>query len=155
MSEVHSIGIADVKVVTSPDKVRTVLGSCIGVALFDRVAKVGGMAHVMLPSSALGHGDKGKFADTAVDWLLEDVLKAGCKKSRLKAKITGGASMFGKTVDNGIGEKNIRAVKERLAHHSIQLLAEAVGGLKGRKMLLDPATGQVEVQFIGAQPEVI
>lgn len=155
MSETHSIGIADVKVVASPDKVRTVLGSCVGVALFDRVAKVGGMAHVMLPSSALGQGDKGKFADTAVDILLDDVIKAGCKKDRLKAKITGGASMFGKKVDNGIGERNIQAVKERLAHHSIQLLAEDVGGLKGRKMLLDPATGQVEVQIIGAQPEVI
>lgn len=155
MSVIHSIGIADVKVVASPDKIRTVLGSCIGVALFDRVAKVGGMAHVILPSSAHGHGDKGKFADTAVDWLLEDVLKAGCVKGRLKAKITGGASMFGKKVDAGIGERNIQAVKERLSHHSIQLLAEAVGGLKGRKMLLDPATGQVEVSIIGAQPEVI
>lgn len=155
MSKIHSIGIADVMVVTSPDKVRTVLGSCIGIALFDNVAKIGGMAHVMLPSSTLGHGDKGKFADTAVDWLLGDVLNAGCKKDRLKAKIAGGASMFGKTVDNGIGEKNIEAVKERLAHHSIQITAEALGGLKGRKMLLDPATGEVHVQIIGAQPEVI
>jgi len=155
MSEIHSIGIADVKVVKSPEKVRTVLGSCIGVALLDRVAKIGGMAHVMLPSSTLGTGDKGKFADTAVDWLLEDLLKAGCQKKRLVAKISGGASMFGAHVDNGIGEKNIKAVKERLTHHSIRLAAEVTGGQKGRKMMLDPATGQVQVQIIGAEPEVI
>ncbi|MCG8408372.1 MAG: chemotaxis protein CheD [Phycisphaerales bacterium] len=151
----HTIGIAGVKVVKSPEKIRTVLGSCIGVALYDRVAKIGGMAHVMLPSSSLGKGDKGKFADTAVDWLLDDVLKAGADKKRVTAKITGGASMFGTQVDSGIGDKNAKAVKDRLSHHSVRLAAEDIGGTKGRKMQLDPGTGQVEVQVIGADPKVI
>jgi chemotaxis protein CheD len=155
MSVTHTIGIAGVRVVGEPDKIRTVLGSCVGIALFDRVARIGGLAHVMLPSSAHGHGDRGKFADTAVDWLLEDLLKAGASKQRLAAKISGGASMFGGNVDNGIGEKNVVAVRQRLAHHSIRLLAEDVGGQKGRKMMLDPATGNVEVQIIGADPRVI
>lgn len=155
MSVIHTIGIAGVKVVHAPEKIRTVLGSCVGVALFDRVSKVGGLAHVMLPSSNLGHGDPGKFADTAVDLLLEEAIKAGCDKKRVTAKISGGASMFGSNVDNGIGEKNIRAVKERLSHHGVRLAAEEVGGLKGRKMTLDPATGVVEVQVIGAELTVI
>ena len=155
MSATHTIGIADVMAVAAPEKVRTVLGSCVGVAIYDRVAKVGGLAHVILPDSAMGKGDRGKFADTAVDWLLESVLAAGADASRVAAKIGGGASMFGEHVDNGIGEKNIRAVKQRLAKHCIRLVAEDVGGLKGRRMMLDPATGSVEVQTIGDEVRML
>lgn len=155
MSMTHSIGIAGLKVIVAPDKVRTVLGSCVGIALFDRVAKVGGMAHVILPSSEQGTGDRGKFADTALDWLLDELVKAGAVKDRVKAKIAGGAMMFGSNVRSGIGERNIEAVKNRLHHHAIPLSAEAVGGEKGRRMTLDPATGSVEVQIIGEEPQVI
>ncbi len=155
MSETHSIGIAGVRVVSHPDTIRTTLGSCIGVAIYDRVAKVGGMAHVMLPSSEGCKGDPGKFADTAVDWLVQEALDHGCLKKRVAAKITGGASMFGPTTDNGLGERNIRAVKERLSHHAIRVVAEDVGGQKGRRMMLDPSTGAVQVQVIGEEPAVI
>ena len=155
MPATHTIGIAGLKVVQAPERVRTVLGSCVGVALYDQTGSTGGLAHVILPSSQHGQGDRGKFADTAVDWLLDEVLQAGAVRPRLAAKICGGASMFGKHVDNGIGERNIQAVKQRLSHHGIYLAAEAVGGLKGRKMTLDPATGQVEVQTIGAEPETL
>jgi chemotaxis protein CheD len=155
MSVVHSIGIAGLKVVRAPDMVRTVLGSCVGVALFDCAAKVGGMVHVILPCSKQGQGDKGKFADTAVDWLVDEVIRDGALRQRLTAKIGGGASMFGAHVDNGIGARNIQAVRERLAHHHIRLAAEAVGGLKGRKMTLDPTSGKVEIQLIGASPEIL
>ncbi len=155
MPEVHRIGIAGIKVVVHPDKIRTTLGSCVGIALYDRVAKTGGMAHVMLPTSDGCKGDKGKFADTAVDALLEDAVKAGCQASRLAAKLAGGASMFGPASDNGLGERNIKAVRERLAKHSIRIVAEDVGGVKGRKMLLDPSTGAVEVQIIGCEASTI
>ncbi len=155
MSETHSIGIADLKVISHPDKVRTTLGSCIGVALYDRVCKKGGMAHVMLPSSQGCHGDKGKFADTAVDWLVNEVLAAGCDPKRLSAKIAGGASMFGPTADNGLGERNAVAVKERLRKHNVRLVAEHIGGQKGRRMMLSPNTGEVQVQIIGEEPCLI
>jgi len=152
MSTTHSIGIAEIRVVVAPDKVRTTLGSCIGVALFDRSAHIGGMAHVLLPSSEGGKGDRGKFADTAVDWLLEEVLKVGDAKPRLAAKIAGGAAMFGPNADNGLGERNAEALRKQLASHGIRVAAQEVGGQKGRRMLLDPSTGVVEIQVIGAQP---
>lgn len=155
MGEIHAIGIAGVKVVQSPDSIRTTLGSCIGVAVYDRSAKTGGLAHIMLPSSEGGHGDRGKFADTAVDWLVEEALRAGCVKKRLAAKLAGGASMFGPTVDNGLGERNVRAVRDRLAAHMIRIAAENVGGQKGRRMSLDPATGEVRVQSIGEEVVII
>ncbi len=152
MVETTQVGIAEIKVVQQPGQVRTTLGSCIGIALYDRVAQIGGLAHVMLPSSEGCQGDRGKFADTAVDGLLEELIKAGGVKGRIAAKITGGASMFGPVVDNGLGKKNAEAVKERLAHHGIRLVAQDVGGRKGRKMVLDPTTGDVHVQIIGSDP---
>lgn len=155
MGETHNIGIAEIKIAKCPDKLRTVLGSCVGVAIFDRISKVGGIAHVMLPDSSIGRGDKGKFADTAVDALVEDIARAGGQLKRLVAKISGGASMFGANVDKGIGERNIVAVKDRLKMHTIRLAAEDVGGTKGRRMILDPASGEVTVQIIGAEPAVI
>lgn len=155
MGEILNIGIAEIKVAHCPDSLRTVLGSCVGVAVFDRVAKVGGIAHVMLPDSSMGKGAKGKFADTAVEALIEDVLMAGGQKPRLAAKISGGASMFGAKVDNGIGDRNIKAVKERLAKFGIRLVSEDVGGQKGRRMMLDPKTCDVTVQIIGSDPVTI
>lgn len=151
----HSIGIAGMKVIAAPDHIRTVLGSCIGVAMYDRTAKIGGMAHVILPDSTEGSGAPGKFADTAVDLLLEELLKAGAVKKRVAAKITGGAAMFGGESESGLGTRNEQAVLDRLRHHAIRLVSKAVGGTKGRKVILNPATGDVKVEIIGQKPQII
>lgn len=154
-ANVRTIGIAEIGTVTAPDCIRTVLGSCIGVAMYDRVAKVGGMAHVILPSSKEGSGDPGKFADTAVDILLDQVLSAGALRERLAAKISGGASMFGSESKSGLGVRNEEAVRERLQHHSVRLTAAHCGGTKGRKMSLDPGSGEVTVEIIGEEKHSI
>lgn len=155
MGMIHSIGIAGLKVTAPPDQIRTVLGSCVGIAIYDRAARVGGLAHVILPSSASGVGDRGKFADTAVDWLLEELQKVGAGRTRLCAKIAGGAKMFGSATSTLIGDRNIEAVKERLKHYRIPLEGEDVGGEKGRKMTFDPATAVVTVQAIGAEARTL
>lgn len=151
--QIHSIGIAGILVVHAPDQVRTVLGSCIGVALYDPVAKIGGMAHVILPDSREGSGEPGKFADTAIDLLLGELREAGADGKKVRAKITGGAAMFGGESLVSLGIRNAEAVRERLSHHAIRLVAEAIGGTKGRKMCLDPATGNVRVEIIGESPQ--
>ncbi len=152
---VQSIGIAGMQVVKAPELIRTVLGSCIGIALFDRVLKIGGMAHIILPSLQEGSGDPCKFADTAVDILVERVVSAGAERKRLVAKIAGGASMFGNQATSGLGDRNAEAVQARLISHAVRLAGKAVGGTKGRKMLLDPATGEVRVEVIGEAPQTI
>ena len=151
----HSIGIAGIKVVRAPDTVRTVLGSCIGVALYDRVAKLGGLAHVILPDSSEGSGDPGKFADTAVDLLLDELEQAGAERRRIAAKIAGGAAMFGEQRTASLGDRNAEAVETRLKSHFVRLAGRAIGGTKGRKMTLDPATGDVAVWIIGEPPQVL
>lgn len=154
-SVIHSIGIAGLKVVTAPDAVRTVLGSCIGIALFDRVAKVGGLGHVILPDSGEGTGDPKKFADTAIDILIEELVVAGALRQRIVAKIAGGAAMFGDEHTESLGSRNADAVRAKLTECAIRLAAQAVGGSKGRKMCLFPATGVVVVERIGEAKEEI
>ena len=152
---VHTLGIAGVKAIKSPDQIRTVLGSCIGIALFDLKTCVGGMAHIMLPKTNGNTKTPGKFADTGVDELLRVVLAEGAGRTRVQAKIAGGATMFGSEKRDGIGERNAEAVIDRLKHHKIQLAAQDVGGGKGRRMFLDPNTGDVQVQVIGEDPRTI
>ncbi|MGB0714955.1 MAG: chemotaxis protein CheD [Phycisphaerae bacterium] len=155
-AKIHSIGIAGMKVVHAPEKISTVLGSCIGIAMYDRVAKIGGMAHIILPSSKEGSGDPAKFADTAVEMLLEQLVAAGAERKRVTAKIAGGAKMFGQGSNAGkLGERNAESVKGRLREFAIRIAAEAVGGCKGRKMCLDPATGEVLVNIIGQEGEIL
>jgi len=142
-------------VVKAPEQIRSVLGSCVGVTLVDRRAKIGGMVHVILPDSTEGSGDPGKFADTAVELLLESMLNAGATRGRICAKIAGGARMFGTASTTGLGERNVTAVKQCLEKIQVPLLAEDCGGEKGRKITLDPATGDLTVQIIGMEPTTI
>lgn len=151
----RTIGIADIVLVRSPERLRTVLGSCVGIAIYDRAVRLGGMAHVILPASNEGSGDPGKFADTAVDTLVQQLIAEGAEKLRLTAKIAGGASMFGEDHPEALGNRNVQAVLARLGKHTIRLAGSAVGGRKGRRMLLDPTTGEVQVEIIGEAPQSI
>ena len=97
MSEVIKVGMADLNLCRDPDIITTLgLGSCIGIALYDPSTKIGGLAHIMLPDSTKmrNNSNIAKFADTGIEELLNRMIKAGAVKSRLVAKIAGGAKMF-------------------------------------------------------------
>ena len=155
MVDVHSVGIAGSKVVGAPDCVRTVLGSCIGIAIYDPQKKIGALGHIMLPNSDGAGGDRGKYADTGVDWLVEQLAEEGVCLESLQAKIAGGATMFGNNMNSGIGERNTESVITRLEHHDIPLIGSFTGGAKGIKMHFYPETGIVEVASIGEKPRKI
>ena len=147
MSELIKVGMADLKTGRNPDSIISYgLGSCVGIALYDSQAKVGGLAHIMLPDSNLARpsDNKAKFADTAIPVLLEQVIQLGALKSRIIAKIAGGSQMFSfaqATDIMRIGDRNIEAVREVLKANSIRIIAEDVGGNYGRTVELMLATG--------------
>jgi chemotaxis protein CheD len=155
------VGIAELVVVTPPEQLRTVLGSCVAVALWDPRTRIAGMAHVILPTAADGTGERGKFADTAIDDLVEMMRAAGA--GQVRAKLAGGARMFGPPVEPqgpagtalGLGERNIEAVRERLRYHEIAVAAEHLGGVRGRKVTLDALTGALEIRMVGEPVLVI
>ncbi|MEW6572634.1 MAG: chemotaxis protein CheD [Bacillota bacterium] len=156
------VGIADLKVGREPAVLITLgLGSCVGVALYDPVKKVGGLLHIMLPRMSefsRGTAKPAKFADTGIPLLLEEVLKLGANRRCLEAKIAGGAQMFSgldKSFLLDIGDRNISAVRDTLKDLRIRIAAEDVGGNNGRTMLLYTATGRVIIKTLGTQKKEI
>jgi chemotaxis protein CheD len=161
MSEILKVGIADLSVTNSPNKIITVgLGSCIGITLYDKVKKNGGLLHIMLPDSSQFSSvtNPYKFADLGVPILLKKVLDLGAKKTDIIAKIAGGAAMFkfsDSSMNMDIGKRNIIAVKKILEELGIPLIKDETGGNKGRTIILDCETGCVLLKTIGEEAKEI
>ena len=155
MSEVIKVGMADLNIAREPDVLTTLgLGSCVGIALYDPISKVGGLAHIMLPDSTLikNNENKAKFADTAIVELIEKMLNIGAKRNRLIAKIAGGAHMFEfKNMNDmmSIGNRNIVAVLGGLEAMNIPVIAQDTGENYGRTIELYTQNGTLRVKTIG------
>lgn len=144
------IGIADYVVVHNPAVLVTIgLGSCVGISIRDPVARFGGLAHILLPTiqESKNKDNPLKFADSAIEIVVDSLLKKGCIKNRLEAKIAGGASMFsfGNNSMN-IGERNVLAVKQKLKEMNIPLLASDTGANYGRTIEFNIASGVMSVK---------
>lgn len=136
------IGIAEGDVVCFPTRIRTTgLGSCVGVVLFDSHASLAGMVHIMLPTAPkTGDFNSKKYADTGVPWLFDEIIARGATKSRLKAKIAGGAQMFsfaGKSDIMRVGPRNVEAVSLCLEELGVPVVAADTGGNVGRTIEFD------------------
>ena len=152
-----SVPIGKWGVVAAPGQVHTLLGSCVGVVLHDRSARLGGVAHIVLPNSNGAVDQPGKFADTAIPGLVADLERLMGRRSRgrLTAKVVGGASMFQAGPALNIGPKNLEAVDRLLAAQGIPVLARDVGGGSGRRLTLDVASGIVTIRVPGGDTHVI
>ncbi|MDN5303382.1 MAG: chemotaxis protein CheD [Fusobacteriaceae bacterium] len=152
-NNVIKVGMADYRVGSAPAKLITLgLGSCIGITLYDKRKKAGGMAHIMLPKNNTKDTKSLKFADTALALMIEELEKMGLNKRNMEAKIAGGAQMFsfGSSDQlNSIGTRNAIAVKEILKENNIKIIAEDTGGNKGRTIELDLDTGKLRIKTIG------
>ena len=118
--EVVSVAIGQWAVAAAPTRIRTLLGSCVGVVLYDRIARIGSLAHVVLPSARGAVDHPGKYADTAIPIMIADFeRRLGIRaRSRLTAKLVGGASMFQVSPDPdstlNIGRRNQEAIEQIL-----------------------------------------
>lgn len=161
MNNSIKIGMADYKVGKENDTLITLgLGSCVGIVLYDKSKKIAGMAHIMLPSSKeiKNNSNKAKFADTALDALLEDMIKIGASKNRLIAKIAGGAQMFSislKSDNLNIGKRNVIAVKDKLQEMRISIISEDVLGNFGRTIEFSCNDGDLSIKTIGQGKKII
>ena len=130
------------------------LGSCIGLVLVDVRAAVAGLAHVVLPASEGREGTPGKFADTAVPALVEELEALGGRRIRLRAVLVGGASMFsfgGSGLD--VGQRNDAAVREALDRMRIPVAAAEIGGDRGRTVRVS-VDGSVVTSRAAGEPEL-
>jgi chemotaxis protein CheD len=129
---------------------RTLLGSCIGVALYDRAHRVAGLAHVVLPKSQGIPELPGKFMDTAIPALLEQMAQLVGRAVEPTARIAGGANMFATDVVDTIGRQNIEASDRILRELDIPIIGRHCGGEQGRRMALDAASGVITIEVVGA-----
>ena len=154
MADLIRVGMADYKVGRAPSTLISYgLGSCIGISLYDTQAKVGGLLHIMLPDSTQARptDNPAKFADTGLPLMLKDVLELGASRTRLVAKIAGGAQMFAfanATDIMRVGARNAEAAKKILKGMNIRLLAEDTGGNYGRTVQVNLNDGVYKVKTI-------
>lgn len=153
-----TIGIADMKMAQGSGELITyALGSCIGICLYDPVLKLGAMIHIMLPlNMEAGRKNTMKYADTGIRETLKMMEAKGSSRTRITAKIAGGAKMFevaGGSLGN-IGQRNIESVRIHLKREGIRLLKEDVGGTVARTLSFDVSTGTGCVRSYG-RPEMI
>lgn len=154
-----TVGIADMKMAKERGMLITyALGSCIGICLYDQKIKLAALVHIMLPlNMETGRKNPLKYADTGIRETLRMMEAKGASRSRITAKIAGGAKMFdvnGGSMGN-IGQRNIESVHMNLKKEGIQLLREDVGGSVARTLLLDPATGLGCVRSYGRKELII
>lgn len=147
------LGIGDYAVTNqSEDRIKTfALGSCVALTLYSPQRKVLGMVHIALPHSGVDHGKSrnspGHFADTAVPLLLNKFFfEFGCSKDELEIRLFGGSRAKWENDSYNVGERNVQAVKQELDALGLEWHSVDVGGLFGRTVEMDVATGTPKVK---------
>ncbi|MFO7981856.1 MAG: chemotaxis protein CheD [Desulfuromonadales bacterium] len=154
MSSSHRIAISEWVVAQAPDTLICYgLGSCLGIAVYDRANRSGGLAHTLLPSPPQKDTIRrpGRFVSSAIALIRNELIDRGSLAENLAAKIVGGANMFerfNQTVGTGVGMRNIAAARMTLETLDIPLLGEDVGANFGRSMEFDLATGEIRVRTV-------
>ncbi len=151
------VGVADMKVTNNRSEsiITYSLGSCIGLVIFDPVARVGGMLHYMLPESAI---DKEKasakpfmFADSGIPRLFKTAYKYGAVKKRIQVFVAGGAQILDQQGFFNIGKRNYMALKKMFFKNHMMINKEEVGGNINRTVRLEIATGDIYLKTSGSK----
>jgi len=155
------VGVADCKIAASAGEELTTyaLGSCIGLAVYDPVAHVGGLLHYMLPDSSIdpAHGSENpyKFADTGIPLLLERVRVRGASKRRLIVLVAGAADMLTGIGGFDIGKRNYLALRKALWKSGLLIHGESVGGNQSRTIRLEIGSGNLWLQESAGKRELL
>lgn len=155
------VGLAELAVSNNPGVILTTysLGSCLGVAIYDPVVKVGGLLHAMLPDSSIdpakAAAQPGMFLDTGLAALLREAGEMRADKRRLLIYVVGGAQIMDDNNVFNIGGRNCRAFGDYLRKENLQAKAQQVGGHVNRTMYFSVQTGRVTLKVSGLQNEII
>lgn len=145
----HIVDIAEIKVARTPDVLISIgLGSCVAIILYDKITKIGGMTHALLPRANGFISDSRKFVDSSTIELLKLMVSSGARREGIVGKLVGGATLFDELSSaESIGERNISAGKEILQTLGIEIAGEDVGGRKGRSVEFHLSNGEVIVKI--------
>lgn len=160
MSLEYIIAAGKYQIAGHPTKLKCVgLGSCVAIALYDWTHKMGGLSHAMLPffSDGIDKKNPGKYVDTAIYLMVDEMLEQGIRKGNIKARLIGGAQMFSyiSSANLDIGSQNINSARETLEKEKIKIIEEELGGTKGRTLTFDISTGAIEVLTSGKKIKIM
>ena len=154
------VGVADLAVSRDPDAtvVTFALGSCIGVTLYDPVARVGGMLHYMLPQASSNEvkakAQPAVFGDTGIPLLFRSVYALGAKKERLVVCAAGGAEILNDDAHFRVGSRNRTILRKLFWKNNILLSADETGGTNSRTLSLSITDGTVTIRSQGTERQL-
>lgn len=140
------VPMAGLRIAPRPAILETLLGSCVGIAIWDERSGYGGLAHAMLSDSKGRASSPGKFVDTAVLEIKKRLLERGANPYSMRAKLAGGAIMFGADMET-VGKANYEAARHHLKKHQIKIMGEHVGGKKGRMIRFSLKDCSLEIEM--------
>jgi chemotaxis protein CheD len=154
------VKVADYAVARGDAIIATIgLGSCVAIAVYDKTACVGGLAHILLPNEGMSRDthNRAKFPGSAVPLLLEEMRKLGAR-GPFQAKLVGGASMFSSLLPEGgvnMGDRNVEASRRALGAAQISLIAQDTGGTYGRSVFLHVRDGRLIVRSLAHGEKIL
>lgn len=129
--------------------ITTLLGSCVSACLWDETRAIGGLNHIVLPDGGADSAQAAYLGVNAMELLINDLIKIGAQRSRLKAKLFGGARMIAGLSD--VGARNAQFVEEFLERENIPVLSQSLGGTSARKIQFWPSSGRARQLLLGSE----
>jgi len=139
--------IGEVMASAEPVVLQTLLGSCVAVCLYDPVARIGGMNHILLPGSC-STCPGARFGEQAMELLIHQLVRIGADQKVLVAKAFGGANVLQCFQSPTIGEENARFVRQFLAAKGVPLIAQRLGGDHAVQLNFSTDTGKASVRAV-------
>ena len=137
------------------------LGSCVAVTFYHQKSQSGIMAHVVLPARdkeiALTPNVKGKYANIAVEELVNWLKKNKIPQNEIQVKLVGGAKMFKNTVSDvlNISDRNIESISQELAKYNLKVYKKELGGNKGRSIFFNLENGEIKIFHAGGKLKAV
>ena len=153
-SFIQTVLPGDFAVTNRPDlAIATLLGSCVSACICDPQAAIGGLNHFLLPKSSDGSGSGTRYGVHAMEMLINQILKSGGERSRLQAKLFGGANILSLSSATPIGEKNQEFALDFMRREGIPVIASDLGGSASRRVFFKPTLNKVLVAVPDRQEE--
>lgn len=146
------VGIGELGVSRNPAATLSTygLGSCVGIAAYDPIARAAGLIHIMLPNSAIDRKkaveQPAMFADTGLPLLFDALLSLQTDPKRLRFLIAGGAAMLRAPQDFNIGNSNACVTLEFLTQHNLPVCHREIGGTANRTLHFEVGTGALTLK---------
>lgn len=156
------VGIGELAVADGETSIVThALGSCVAVCIWDPMARVGGMLHVLLPEARINQvraeRQPAAFADTGIPLLFQSAYARGLQKARTQVTLVGGADISQDAPEGvlNVGRRNILAARKMLWGNGVLIRTEDVGGRRARTVAMSMQDGRIVVSVAGEPPRIL